>query len=284
MNLFSIDRTTCRQDGHCAAVCPAGVIAFKKGSFPSPLAGADALCIGCGHCVAVCPTGSVTHRWMAPDACAPLSPEPEVSATACEDFLRRRRSIRAYRRERVARGQIVRLIQIARYAPTGHNAQCVRWRVVDDPRDLRRRAGVTADWMAWMVAEKPEVALPVHMDATLARWRNGEDVFLRGAPGLIVTHAAQNNPVAPAACTIALAYLDLAANSHGLGCCWAGYFQRAATMFAPMRTALALPEGQQSFGAMMIGYPRFRYHRSPTRNAPRISWQTEQDDTGRPDK
>ena len=79
--------------------------------------------------------------------------------------------------------------------------------------------------------------------------------------------------MAPAASTLALAYLDLAANSIGLGCCWAGYFNSAATMFPAMSESLALPEGHQPFGSMMIGYPKHGYHRLPMRKSPPIIWR-----------
>ena len=74
--------------------------------------------------------------------------------------------------------------------------------------------------------------------------------------------------LAPAACTIALTYLELAAPSIGLGCCWAGYFYAAATTFPPLQEALALPKNHQCFGAMMAGYPKFNYHRMPLRKYP----------------
>ena len=75
------------------------------------------------------------------------------------------------------------------------------------------------------------------------------------------------------ACTIALTYLELAATSMGLGTCWAGYFNVTATSFPPMQEALALPPGHQAFGSMMVGYPKFSYHRLPLRNPPAISWR-----------
>lgn len=79
--------------------------------------------------------------------------------------------------------------------------------------------------------------------------------------------------MAPHACTIALTYLELAATSMGLGTCWAGYFNVAATSFPPMQEALALPPGHQAFGSMMVGCPKFSYHRLPLRNPPAISWR-----------
>ena len=273
MDLFEIDQQTCNQDGICAAVCPAGVIMFQKGGYPEPVSGANDLCIRCGHCVAVCPTGSLSHRVMDAGDCPPIQRELELSPEQCEQFLRSRRSIRAYRDEPVPEDDLARLIEIARYAPTGHNTQCVEWLVLGNRDELHNLGGVCADWMRWMIENMPEVALSLHMDITLKSWEDGEDSILRQAPVVIVTHAEKGNRAAPTACTIALTYLELAATGMGLGCCWAGYFNAAAATFPPMMEALSLPEGHQCLGAMMVGYPRFRYHRLPLRKPPRITWR-----------
>jgi len=63
----------------------------------------------------------------------------------------------------------------------------------------------------------------------------------------------------------------LAAPSFGLGTCWAGYFNTAATVWPPMQEALELSEGHAGFGAMMIGHPRYAYHCLPLRDEPEIS-------------
>ena len=78
---------------------------------------------------------------------------------------------------------------------------------------------------------------------------------------------------APAACTLAVSYVDLMAQSMGLGTCWAGFFNAAANLWPPMNEALGLPEGHASFGAMMIGYPAFTYARIPLRKEARITWR-----------
>jgi nitroreductase len=99
------------------------------------------------------------------------------------------------------------------------------------------------------------------------------DIIFRNAPVVIVAHAAKDDRTAPTSSTIALSYLELAATSAGLGCCWAGYFNAAATTFPPMMEALPLPEGHQCFGAMMVGYPKFEYQRLPLRKPPEITWR-----------
>ena len=72
---------------------------------------------------------------------------------------------------------------------------------------------------------------------------------------------------------VALACLELAAPSLGLGSCWAGYFYVSAMFFPPMKEALQLPEGNGVYGAMMVGYPKYKYHRIPTRKITNVIWR-----------
>lgn len=273
MDLLSVDQQTCDQDGLCAAVCPAGLIDFKKGTFPGAIQEADALCIRCGHCIAVCPHGSLNHRDMDVAECAPVREDLLLSAAQCEQFLKSRRSIRTYRKKLVNRGTLEKLMDVARYAPSGHNSQGVKWLVVGQKEELHRLSTIVAEWMRFMLETMPEFSLGMHLDRTLERWDQGVDVILRGAPTVVVAHGEKDSRMAPASCTIALAYLELAATGMGLGCCWAGYFNAASLAFPQMKEALALPDGHQSFGAMMVGYPKFQYKRVPQRQPPEIAWR-----------
>jgi len=273
MDLFNVNEETCNRDGICAAVCPAGLILLEKDGYPGPVADAEEVCIRCGHCVAVCPTGSFSHQDVPVQQCAPVREAFHLTAEQCEHFLRNRRSIRVYKKKTVPRGDIERLIEMARYAPSGHNSQCAQWLVLGDNNELGKLAGIVADWMRWMISNMPEFAASMHMARTLGRWEEGIDVILRNAPIVIVTHAEKENRLAPATCTIALTYLELAATSMGLGCCWAGYFNAATTTFPPMTEALSLPSGHQAFGSMMVGYPKFKYHRLPSRKSPQVTWR-----------
>jgi nitroreductase/NAD-dependent dihydropyrimidine dehydrogenase PreA subunit len=273
MNFIEVDQQTCNKDGTCSAVCPAKLINFSKGEYPTPIAEAEALCIRCGHCVAVCPTSSLLHSKMPLADCPKVQPELFLSAEQSEQFLRNRRSIRNYRDKTVPRETLQKLIEVARYAPTGHNTQSVEWLVLSGRDELNNLSRIVGQWMRWMLANMKEFALSFHMDKALERLEEGEDVVLRGAPVLVVAHAPKEDHMAQSSCTIALTYLDLAATGMELGGCWAGYFNAAVSTFPPMQQALGLPEGHQCCGAMMIGYPMFRYHRMPARKAPPITWR-----------
>ena len=273
MSLFTVNPDTCNRDGLCAAVCPLGIIDWQQGALPAPGDDAETICIRCGHCVAVCPTASLDHRDMPASACTPVRPELALTAEQCEQFIRARRSIRVYRKKPVEQERLARLIDMARYAPSGINSQGVRWLVITNGEELHRLATIVIDWMRWLQTDMPAVSASFHVDRAISRWQTGQDVILRGAPALIVAYAERDNRMAPTTCTIALTTLELAATSLGLGGCWAGYFHAAATTFPPMVAALGLPEGFQTCGAMMVGYPKFAYHRLPTRNTPMIDWR-----------
>ena len=273
MDWFVVDETKCRRDGICVAVCPVRILEIGGDEFPRPLAGAAALCIRCGHCVAACPYGACSLDSMPSDACPPVRPEWHLSAEQAEHFLRARRSIRAYREHAVEAGRIERLIRVARYAPTGHNGQPVRWLVVSGAEAVRGLAGHVADWMRRILEARPETARALGLEHVVGGFDAGADPICRHAPHLVVAHAPKADPTATSACTIALAYLELAAPSLGLGACWAGYLHMAALHWPPLQAALALPEGHQFCGGMMLGEPRYRYHRLPQRREPQITWR-----------
>jgi nitroreductase len=196
-----------------------------------------------------------------------------LSPEQAEHFLRSRRSMRAYKNKSVDKKLIERLIEIARFAPSGHNSQPVEWLVIYDSTEVQNLAGIVIDWMRHMLKEQPQFANLLHMDRVVDKWEKGRDPVCRRAPHVIVAHASKENRMAPVAAATALAYLEVAAPSLGLGTCWAGYFNAAATSWPPMQKALALPENHISFGATMVGYPKYTYHRLPPRKVPRIIWR-----------
>ncbi len=273
MNFIEVNQQSCTKDGLCSASCPAQLISFAPGEYPTPIAEAKELCIRCGHCVAVCPTSSLQHAEIPLADCPKIQPELLLSMQQCEQFLRSRRSIRNYREETVPRETMQKLIELARYAPTGHNTQSVEWLVLSDRDELNKLAQIVGQWMRWMLSNMQAFALSFHMDKALEKLEAGQDVVLRGAPVLVVAHASKDDHMAQSSCTIALATMELAATGMELGGCWAGYFNAAVSTFPPMQQALGLPEGHQCYGAMMIGYPKLRYHRMPERKAPSITWR-----------
>jgi nitroreductase/NAD-dependent dihydropyrimidine dehydrogenase PreA subunit len=274
MPLLEVDREHCHQDSLCADVCPAQIITLHNDhGYPQLVADGAERCIRCGHCVAVCPHGALSHEAMSAAQCPAIDRGRLPDADQVKQFLRARRSIRRFKPEPLDRGLLAGLIDVARYAPSGHNSQPVRWLVVQAPEEVQRLAGLVADWMRHLMDEKSPMVAAMHLDLVVAAWDKGKDRICRSAPHLVMAHASQANPMAPAAATIALTYLELAVASRGLGACWAGYFNLAANLWPPLKDALGLPEGHSPFGAMLVGHPTYRYQRLPLRKEPRIIWR-----------
>lgn len=274
MQLFTIDESKCKKDGICLSECPACLIEMKApDAVPSPVFEAETLCIKCGHCVAVCPHGALSLNFLNPADCQEIIKSDLPSGDQVERLMKSRRSVRTYREKPVERQVLEKLIDVARHAPSGHNSQPVSWRVYENKDELNRIASITVDWMRYMAKNAPQVASMMHFDLVISAWERGKDRILRGAPNLVIAHAPADLMPSQTACVIALTYMELHSASMGLGTCWAGYFNAAATIYQPMKDALELPPGHQSFGALMVGYPKYSYKRVPGRNIPSVSWR-----------
>ncbi|OGO07648.1 MAG: hypothetical protein A2Y92_03720 [Chloroflexi bacterium RBG_13_57_8] len=263
MALVEINKETCTRCGACIAACGGSLIIPQKSGYPRIFPGVDQFCMRCGHCVGVCPTGSIMHREMPPEQCPPIVKKYEASFEQVSQLIKSRRSTRDFQDKPVPRDIIEGIIDVARYAPTGHNMQEVQWLVIDDKEDLAKITAIGVDWFRSMADGDSPWA--VEMQAVLRMHEIGLNIFLRNAPALVCTFAEKNSPIAAIDGVIALSYFDLAAKSAGLGCCWNGFFQMASHSFPPMIKAVALPQDFKVYGALMVGYPVFKYRRIPPR-------------------
>jgi nitroreductase/NAD-dependent dihydropyrimidine dehydrogenase PreA subunit len=271
--ILTVDRSKCVKCGTCADVCPVKIIEFKPGDYPQPVVWAKKACINCGHCVSVCPKAALTHVNIPVESCPPIVDSLNVSLEQVEQYFRSRRSVRNYKDVPVDKGTLEKLIDLAGYAPTGHNAQNVQWRVFSDPKALKELTQGVIDWMRKSAAEDAPISKALNMKGVLMGVDAGVDLILRGAPCLVMTHGHKDDRIAPGSSMIALSHLELAAKAYGLAGCWAGFLDLAINFYEPIRACLDLPEGHVSFASMMFGYPKYKYYRIPLRKKPSISWR-----------
>jgi nitroreductase/NAD-dependent dihydropyrimidine dehydrogenase PreA subunit len=269
MGLLVIDENKCKKDGFCARECSAAVINFSENSVPAILPADEARCMACGHCVAICPHDALRHERIPGTA---IEPSLVIDAAQAEQFLRSRRSVRRYQEKPVEKEKIQKLIEVARYAPTAGNGQPVEWIVISDRDILRRIGALTIDWIRELMKNPQAVAAASYLPAAVAAWDAGKDSVLRGAPTLVTAIAPSYAGLGFVDLTLALSYLDIFAQTLGLGTCWAGLAAGAMVNSAAVREAIGVPENYTHFYPVMLGYPAVRFHRIPERKTPKITF------------
>jgi nitroreductase len=210
---------------------------------------------------------------MRTEDCPSVQKNMLLDVEQTEHFLRSRRSIRNYQEKNIEQEKLSKLIDIARYAPTGTNSQQLKWLVVNSREGVCDLTAKVIDMARYLIQQNDPIAEKYRFPGIVRAWEAGIDIITRGAPGLVIVHAPKQYMLAQVDTTIALTFLDLAAPSLGLGACWAGFFMIAAAQWPSLQESLALPEGNACFGAMMIGYPKYKYHRLPLRKEADITWR-----------
>jgi nitroreductase/NAD-dependent dihydropyrimidine dehydrogenase PreA subunit len=262
MQLVTIDIKKCGKDGICIEECPFYLLRANADGIPEFIPGAEGFCLKCGHCLAVCPNGAITLEGVSPKSCEAVSKHIPISEESVAQLIKTRRSIRVYKDRPVPRDVIEQLMNTVQYSPTAKNLQPVNWILADDRHKIHQMASLTIEWLQ-KLNMAPEI---------IEAWDKGHDIILRGAPILAIAHTAKNSINPAADCAIACTTLELLANSKGIGGCWAGYFMRAANSFDPLKQFMNLPVGHKVYAALMLGYPKFKYHRIPPRQVPKVQW------------
>jgi nitroreductase/NAD-dependent dihydropyrimidine dehydrogenase PreA subunit len=269
MSQIAVDPALCRKDGICIDVCPANYLTADASGLPREVE--EGHCILCGHCVAVCKSQALRHTGLPEEALLPM-PAEAPTPQALEGLLRSRRSIRTFREQPVPREEMEAMLDVTRRAPTATNSQLLHWIVINGRAEVRK---VAEEIILGMRAAEVDPKI-------LARWDNGDDFVLRGAPTLAVACAPADYFWTREDCAIALTYLELTAEARGYGATWAGYLTRCAARHAPLRQLLGVPEGFNVGGGLMLGTPRYKYHHIPPRKPLSIQWKGE--DEGRRDQ
>lgn len=148
------------------------------------------------------------------------------------EAIRTRRSIRAFTREEVSEGEIEKILDAARWAPSAGNIQPWIFVVVRSPEIKRRLA-----WAAlnqFFIEEAPVVIV-----ACADQERSGMHYGSRGANLYCIQDTAA-----------AVQNILLASHALGLGACWVGAFNEEE-----VRRILRIPKGVRPVAIVPIGHP-----------------------------
>lgn len=259
LELIHVDSKKCTKCGICVNICPPRIIQMKENG---PVLSNPTSCIACGHCVAICPNTAMDNDKTPLSDQLPLENSPVIDSNSAYQFIRSRRSIRCYKNQKVPRDLQLKLLDIARFAPTASNKQGISYIIIDDAEILQKTTQIVIEWME--ENQSHWWSFPIHIRAYKEL---GIDGIMHSAPTLIVATAPKDFKNGRENTILSISYLELFASTLGLGSAWAGLFEMCAfSNYPPLLDLLKIPEHKSITGAVMVGYPKYSFKRLVDRN------------------
>ena len=274
MTEIVIDSSLCSGCGICTRICPYFIIERKEDANTASV-NTDAVpyCSHCGHCGAICPEGAITVTYPGFGPVADISGQSLPTAGQLARLTMSRRSVRAYKEEKVPAEVFTEIFDIIRYAPSGMNGQSVSWLVIQEQKDVQALVARVIDWARILVKEHPTHPLAPILPMIIGAWEQGTDRVCHGAPHIVFAYSHKDNPIGFIDSIIAMTHLDLTAPVFELGTCWAGIVQIALDSSPELMQSIGLPVDHKTHYAMMIGYPKLLFKSIPRRNAVNVIWK-----------
>ena len=242
-NAISVDESKCVGCSLCVRDCPSGLIFLENGKAHTRESG----CIECGHCYAICPQHAIRMNNYSLDD-IPVTPMTDLDSDVLLSAMKSRRSIRQFKNTPVEKEKLDRILEAGRYSPTGSNVQNVSFTILGSRQDELERECVD------MFRKGQKVASPF---ADIVKNLNiTDDFFFKGAPLVIVVSSKSEVNAG-----LASSYMELMAESLGLGVLYSGFFVICARLNAKIKGILDLPKGDKVVACMVIGYPNVKYQR-----------------------
>jgi nitroreductase len=208
------------------------------------------------------------------------------------ELVRTRRSQRLFKDKAVERDVIEKVLDAARFAPSGHNEQATEFVVVQGKEKIQEIGALTAEGIAKLVEPLHNPIGRFMMGRSLGRrgmeyvaelapeleglarmFNSGTDRILHQAPVLLLFCAdSVGGSFAGISANMALNNANLAAETLGLGCFYAGFVVIASDRDDSIARHVGLPETHKIYGALAMGHPRLKFKKWPERKAARITW------------
>ena len=255
MKYIEINNDLCTGCGKCVADCVSDKIKLVNGKAQFMYE----RCIQCGHCFAVCPVRAVTMtNYKSAEEIAAVN----INEFDSEEFLlalKSRRSVRQFKNEDVSDEMIQKIIEAGRYCPTGTNAQDFSFTVIKKKLPEIEKEAVKA----FRLAQKTESPFSSY----LKNANIDDHFFFKGAPVVIVV----NGKGTTNAC-LASSYMELMAESLGLGVLYSGFLVGVAKLNPKIAAMLETKKGHNPVTALVIGWPDVAYKRIPPRNEAEVNY------------
>lgn len=255
MKHIEINRELCTGCGKCVKDCVSGKIELVDGKAQFMYES----CLQCGHCFAVCPVNAVTMtNYESAEEIAPFN----ISEFDSDKFLlalKSRRTIRRFKNKDVSDEMIHKIIEAGRYCPTGTNAQDFSFTVIKKKLPEIEKEAVKV----FRLAQRTASPFSKYLRNVII----DDNFFFKGAPVVIIV----NGKGTTSAC-LASSYMELMAESMGLGVLYSGFLVGVAKINPKLSSMLETKKGHSPVTALVIGWPDVEYKRIPPRNEADVNY------------
>ena len=251
--MIAIDPSKCISCGNCLDKCPCRSITLEA---ESAVFHPERGCIRCMHCAAACPQEAITYNGKEAVAFEEIPEIPEGFTKDLENMVRTRRSYRLFQDKMVPLEEIEHALDVASWAPSAKNQHPVKYYLIRG----REQVDLVTEIVMNDIREKQDARLEL-----LRSYEEGNNKMFGTATTAILAYA-RNNAVNPQTDTaIKLATAELILQSKGFGTCWSGYLMRNLNGVEKLHELFPLPENNQFYGCLLVGYPAETYYHIPER-------------------
>lgn len=286
---FYIDKSLCKLCGRCLRECGKHV-QIQKDNHINP---DNPRCIKCYHCYTICPENAIKLKSKAEAPAFSQELFESITEDNLTNFLAYRRSIRSFQKRDVDSNLIEKLIDKARYIPSGGNSHSyeftvlasskVKSDIMDELTEIYKMRSHMLNNPVLRNVVKPFVNKQMRgflknksyrerMKSLIKRISMGDDPFFYHAPVIIIIHSNQQVPTPKEDCVLAGYNIALVAQAMGLGACFVTLAQNAINSSNKCKKIINLSPHDNVNAVIVLGYPSLRHERIAPKPEKHIHW------------
>lgn len=252
---IGIDLSKCIGCAMCVNDCPSNYLYISDMKAKTRKKG----CIGCGHCYAICPQNAIIMNNYDTSSCTDIVDMTELDSNMFLQAMKSRRTIRQFTDEKVESQMIEKILDAGRYCPSSTNSQNVSYTILASKQDdIEKECVRIFNSVKNITSPFVKMVKDINID---------ENFFFKGAQTVIVVSSKSNINAG-----LASSYMELMAESMGLGVLYSGFFVACAKISPRIKNMLKLPKGGKVITCMVVGYPDVKYIRTVPRKEVQVKW------------
>ncbi len=282
MNNIELNKTKCIGCGKCVEECPSDVLFLKENlaEIVNP-----ALCVSCGHCAAICPMDAINSS-------NENKRQPFKIEIINENFkadrllFHRKRSIRAFKDDKIQKEQIDEFIQYAEKAPSAHNLRNRKYIIITKEKDIEAlKSKIIKMYKSLLISLNPVTfkiiyllngpaykelsELVLSFKNLIDQFKHGNDKLFRNSKCIICIAAPTGSAFSRDDCIASQQYMMLFAKTINIDSFIIGFAQYAHKI---IEKYFNLEKGYSIYSVSAFGISKYKYSKEIIYTKPEIKW------------